>query len=69
MLDEVQTAYRVQLWSIVSANALTCLLLSVAVLLIMVRKKYNWFILMLCMLIIADLGIISTNFGSVLEHN
>ena len=44
-------------------------MLIVAVLIIKFRKKYNWLIFMLCMLIIADLGIIFTNFGYVLEHN
>ena len=48
---------------------LTCSVLIVAVLIIKFRKKYNWLIFMLCMLIIADLGIIFTNFGYVLEHN
>ena len=48
---------------------ITCLVLAAAILIIKFRKKYNWLIFMLCLLIIADIGIISTNFGYVIQHN
>ena len=69
VLEGLPNSQRIEFWTIVSSNVLTIIILFTAILIISFRKKYKWLIGMLCMLIIADLGIIGTNLGYVLQHN
>ena len=43
------------------------IVLVATILIIKLRKKYSWLMFMLCLLVIADLGIIATNCGYVLQ--
>ena len=69
VLEGLPNSQRIEFWTIVSSNVLTIIILFTAILIISFRKKYKWLIGMLCMMIIADLGIIGTNLGYVLQHN
>ena len=67
LLDTYMLSQHIWFWSIISSNALTIIILFVAILIIKFRKNYNWLIFMLLWLIIADLGIVATNCGYVLQ--
>ena len=67
VLEDYLLSQRIWFWSIVCSNGLTMIILVAAIIIIIFRKKYNWLIFMLVWLIIADMGIIATNCGYVLQ--